>query len=173
MIGVRAKEKQAEAIAHILDDIVRLPGTHARMGADPLLGLIPFVGDAVAALFGAAILVVARQLNVPWHIVGTMAFNHVKNGLVGTVPIIGDVYSFYFKSNAVNAALLLRAVKRARQGACSLTTHSLTILDLAILATLILPAVALIGFLSFWFWKHNITLLSILFFQHYYQRWED
>jgi hypothetical protein len=172
MIGVRAKEKQAETIAHILDDIVRLPGTHVRMGADPLLGLIPFVGDAVAALFGAAILVVARQLNVPWHIVGTMVFNQLKNGLVGTVPIIGDVYSFYFKSNAVNAALLLRAVKRTRQGARSLTTHSLTILDLASLAILILPAVALIGFVSLWFWKHNITLLSILFFQHYYQRWE-
>jgi hypothetical protein len=72
----------------------------------------------------------------------------------------------------VNAALLLRAVKRARQGARSLTTHSLTMVDLASLAILILPVVTLIGFVSLWFWKHNITLLSILFFQHYYQRWE-
>jgi hypothetical protein len=169
---VRTKEEQAEAIAHFLDDIVRLPGTHVRMGADPLLGLIPVVGDAVAAVFGAAILVVARQLNVPWHIVGTMAFNQLKNGLIGAVPIIGDVYSFYFKSNAVNAALLLRAVKRGEQGACSLTTHSLTIQDWSSLAGLILSAIALVGFVSIWFWEHNITLLSILFFQHYYQRWE-
>jgi hypothetical protein len=169
---VRTKEEQAEAIAHFLDDIVRLPGTHVRMGADPLLGLIPVVGDAVAAVFGAAILVVARQLNVPWHIVGTMAFNQLKNGLIGAVPIIGDVYSFYFKSNAVNAALLLRAVKRGEQGTCSLTTHSLSIQDWASLAGLILSAIALVGFVSIWFWEHNITLLSILFFQHYYQRWE-
>jgi hypothetical protein len=172
MAMVRMKEEQAEAIAHILDDIVRLPGTHVRMGADPLLGLIPIVGDAVAALFGAAILVVARQLNVPWPVVGTMAFNQLKNGLIGAVPIIGDVYSFYFKSNAVNAALLLRAVKRGEQGACLLTTHSLTIQDLARLAALILSAIALVGFVSFWFWDHNISLLSILFFQHFYQRWE-
>src|SRR5262245_27052901 len=153
---VRLKEEHAEAIAHVLDDIVRLPGTRVRMGADPLLGLIPFVGDAVAALFGAVILVVARQLNVPWGIVGTMAFNQLKNGLIGAAPIIGDVYSFHFKSNALNAALLLRAVKRGKQGACPLTTHPLTIQDLASLAILILPAIALIGFLSFWFWEHNI-----------------
>lgn len=95
MALVRTKEEQAEAIAHVLDDVLRVPATRMRIGADPLIGLIPVVGDAIATCLGAVILVIARQLNVPWHIVRTMAFNQLKNGLIGAVPIIGDVYSFY------------------------------------------------------------------------------
>ncbi len=163
MATVRAKEQQAEAVAHILDDIIHLPGTGMRMGADPLLGLIPVVGDAVAALLGGVILVTARQLDVPWGTVRSMAFNQWKNGLIGAVPFIGDAYSFYFKSNAVNAALLLRAVKRGDHGACPMTAQALTIGDLAGLAILILPAVALTGLVSLWFWDQNVSYFSLLF----------
>src|SRR5262244_682701 len=136
MLMIRTKEQQAEAIAHVLDDIMNLPGMRIRMGADPLLGLIPVIGDALATLLGAAILVIARQLNVPWGVVGSMAFNQLKNGLIGAVPFpslpfpslpfIGDAYSFYFKSNAVNAAQLLRTVKAGKEGVCSLTIRPLT-----------------------------------------------
>lgn len=167
---VRTKEQQAEAIAHVLDDVVRVPATHMRIGADPLIGLIPVVGDAIATFLGAAILVIARQLNVPWRIVGTMAFNQFKNGLIGAVPIIGDVYSFYFKSNAVNAALLLRTVKHGEEGKCSLTTHSLRVKDVAVLAGLILPIIALVGVVSFWFWKQNISYTSLFFPAPYQSR---
>jgi len=65
MALVRTKEEQAEAIAHVLDDVLRVPATRMRIGADPLIGLIPVVGDAIATCLGAVILVIARQLNVP------------------------------------------------------------------------------------------------------------
>jgi hypothetical protein len=87
------------------------------------------------------------------------------------VPLVGDVYSFYFKSNAVNAALLLRAVKHGEEGMCSLTTCPLTIQDLVGLAALILPTIALVAFVSIWFWDHNISLLFMLF-PRFYQLWE-
>jgi hypothetical protein len=170
MAKVRTKEQQAEAIAHVLDDFIRLPGTGIRLGADPALGLIPVVGDAVATLLGAVILVVARQLHVPWRIVGSMAFNQCKNGLIGAVPFVGDAYSFYFKSNAVNTALLLRAVKHGEQGACPVTIHSLTIRDLAGLAVLIVPMVVLIVLVSLWFWNHNVSYLSLFFPAPYHSR---
>lgn len=170
MTMVRTKEQQAEAVAHVLDDIIHLPGTGIRLGADPMLGMIPVVGDAVATLLGTVILVVARQLHVPWRIVGSMAFNQWKNGVIGAVPFIGDVYSFYFKSNAVNAALLLRAVKHGEQGACPVATHSLTMQDLAGLAVLILPTVALVGVVSLWFWNHNVSYFSLFFPSPYHSR---
>lgn len=163
MAAVRTKEQQAEAIAHLLDDFVRLPGTSVRMGADPLLGLIPVVGDAVTTLLGSALLVIARQLNLPWHDVASMAFNQLKNGLFGAVPFVGDLYSFRLKSNAVNAALLIRAVKRGEHGSCPLTTHRLTVLDVTGLAALLVPTIALAGFVSFWFWKHDISYVSLFF----------
>ncbi len=160
---VRTKEAHAEAIAHMLDDVLRVPGTRMRMGVDPLLGLVPIIGDAIATLLGMAILVIARQLNVPWRIVAQMGLNQLKNGLIGAIPFIGDAYSFNFKSNAVNTALLLRAVKRGKDGTCLLTPHSITMQDVAGLAALILPTVALVAFVSVWFWDHNISYMSLFF----------
>jgi len=170
MALVRTKEEQAEAIAHVLDDVLRVPATRMRIGADPLIGLIPVVGDAIATCLGAVILVIARQLNVPWHIVRTMAFNQLKNGLIGAVPIIGDVYSFYYKSNAVNTALLLRTIKHGEEGKCPLTTHPLKIQDMAGLSGLLLPIIALVGIVSFWFLEHNISYNSIFFPTPYQSR---
>jgi len=170
MLMIRTKEQQAEAIAHVLDDIMNLPGMRIRMGADPLLGLIPVIGDALATLLGAAILVIARQLNVPWGVVGSMAFNQLKNGLIGAVPFIGDAHSFYFKSNAVNAAQLLRTVKAGKEGVCSLTIRPLTFHDIVGLAILILPIIGAAGFVSFWFWDHNISYLSLVFPRQYLSR---
>lgn len=163
MALVRTKEQSAEAIAHLLDDILRIPGTRMRLGVDPLVGLLPIVGDAIATLLGTSILVIARQLGVPWRMVASMWLNQLKNGLLGAVPIIGDAYSFHFKSNAVNAALLLRAVKRGEDGRCLLVTHSLTLFDVAALAALILPTLAIVGLVSLWFWDHHISYMSLLF----------
>lgn len=149
MALVRAKEQQTEKIAHVLDDALHVPGTNLRIVADPLAGLMPVVGDAIATAWGAAILVSARQLNVPWSVITRMAYNQFKNGLIGAVPFVGDLSSFGFKSNAINAALLLRAVKHGKEGTCSLTTRPLTIQDVVGLIMLILPTIALVAFASF------------------------
>jgi len=162
MFTVRAKEEQAEAIAHALDDIITLPGG-VRMGIDPCLGLIPVIGDVLATVLGGAILVFARQLDVPWGVVATMAFNQWKNGLLGAIPFIGDAYSFYFKSNAVNTALLLRTIKAGHDGNCPVTIRALTLYDVVALAILLVPVIVLISMLSSWFWNHNISYLSLLF----------
>ena len=163
MLEVRTKEEQAEVIARALDDIITLPGVGLRMGVDPVLGLIPVIGDALATFLGGAILVFARQLDVPWGIVARMAFNQWKNGLVGAVPFIGDAYSFYFKSNAVNTALLLRTIKAGKEGNCPLTTRTLTLYDMAGLVILLVPIIVLVVVLSSWFWNHNISYVSLLF----------
>jgi hypothetical protein len=163
MVEVRSKELQAEHLAHLLDDVLHLPGTRIRIGIDPLLGLIPVVGDVIATVGGAVILVIARQLHVPWTVLGQMAYNLLKNGLLGAIPFAGDAYSFHFKSNSVNTALCLRAVKRGEEGTCFRTTKPLTIQDVAGLAVLTLPIIALVGFVSLWFWAHHISYFNFLF----------
>lgn len=170
MALVRTQEEQAQALAHFLDDLFRIPGTRMRAGADPLLGFIPVIGDVLAALLGIPILLTARRLNVSWRIVALMAFNQFKNGLIGAIPFIGDAYSFHFKSNAINAALLLRAVKQGDDGACALTAHAITIGDVAGLAALTIPTLGLVGFLSIWFWDHNISYISLFFPTPYHSR---
>ncbi len=163
MAALRTKEQHAEFLAHVLDDFIRVPRRPVRLGIDPLLGLVPIAGDALATLLGTAILVIARQLHVPWNVVASMAYNLLKNGLIGSVPFVGDAYSFYFKSHAINAALLLRAVRHGEEGTCALVPHSLTIGDVAGLAALTVPILVPIGYVSWWFWVQDISYLSLLF----------
>jgi hypothetical protein len=168
--SVSSKEQQAEKIAHILDDVIRIPGTTIRIGADPLVGLVPVVGDAIAALGGTAILVIARQLNLSWLAVSRMAYNQLKNGLIGAIPFLGDLYSMGFKSNAINAALLLRMVKAGAEGSCPLEATPLKAADLLILALLEIPIIGMVLLVSLWFWEQNISYVSILFPPAYHSR---
>jgi hypothetical protein len=55
----------AEFLAKILDTTVRTPGTRIQLGLDPLLGLIPGIGDMLANLIGTVILILAARLQVP------------------------------------------------------------------------------------------------------------
>jgi Domain of unknown function (DUF4112) len=172
VMKVRDKEGQAEGLAKILDNALSIPGFHARVGIDPLIGLFPIVGDVIVTIGGAAILVFARQLQVPWDIQLRMAYNLFKNGLVGAVPFIGDLYSFRFKCHQLNAALLVRSVKRGEDGKCLLQTQPLTMADMMTLALLIVPTILLVLATGIWFWDRNVSLLTLLYPPLYQSRTE-
>jgi len=99
----------AELLAKILDTTVKIPGTPFYVGLDPLLGLIPGIGDMLANLIGILILILAARLHVPQVIVARMSLNLLINGVVGAIPIAGDLFSIWFRSNSRNAELLRRA----------------------------------------------------------------
>jgi hypothetical protein len=169
-MNVRQKEAQAESIARILDDAISLPGMRSRFGLDPLVGLLPVVGDVIVTIGGASILVMGRQLQVPWNVQLRMAYNLLKNGLIGAIPFIGDIYSFLFKSHQLNAALLVRSIKRGEDGHCALITRPLSIVDISALALLILPTVALVLVAGMWFWNHDLSLVTLLYPPPYQSR---
>ena len=101
--------RTAELLARLLDSAVRIPGTNLSIGLDPLLGLLPGIGDALASLIGSVILILAIRLNVPAATIARMNLNLLINGAVGAIPVAGDAFSVWFRSNALNAALLVRA----------------------------------------------------------------
>ncbi len=103
-----AIRRTADVLARILDTAVQIPGTGIRIGLDPLLGLLPGIGDALASLVGSAILLMASQLQVPKIVMLRMSVNLLLNGMIGTIPVAGDFFSIWFKSNARNAELLRR-----------------------------------------------------------------
>src|SRR5262245_28046700 len=170
-MNVREKETQAESIAQVLDSALALPGL-PKVGIDPLIGLCPIVGDTIVTVGGAAILVMARQLRVPWSVQLHMAYNLLKNGLIGAIPLIGDFYSFVFKSHQLNAALLVRSVKRGEEGQCELAPQPLSLGDISALALLILPTVLVVLAASLWFWNHEASLLALLYPVPYQSRAE-
>jgi hypothetical protein len=163
MALVRPQEKQAEILAHILDDVVRIPGTSLRFGIDPLLGLIPVIGDVLTVVCGSYIIFTARRLGVTSTDLTRMTYNQVLNGLIGAIPVVGDVYSFGFKSHAKNSALLVRTIKQGEGRACPIVAPSLTLADIGLVSALTVPIALLAGSIGWWLWERNISLISFLF----------
>jgi hypothetical protein len=95
-------------LALIMDNFLRLPGTTFRFGLDPLLGLIPGIGDTGSSIISALALITAARRGLPKILLARMSLNILVNEFVGIVPIAGDAFSFWFKSNARNYELLKR-----------------------------------------------------------------
>ena len=93
-------------IALLMDNLIRVPGTKFRIGIDPLIGLIPGIGDTGSALVSAIALIQAARGGLPKIILARMATNILLNELIGIVPVVGDAFSFWFKSNARNHQLI-------------------------------------------------------------------
>ncbi|HLZ34036.1 MAG TPA: DUF4112 domain-containing protein [Nitrospira sp.] len=102
----------ADLLANILDTTVKIPGTRLYLGLDPLLGLIPGIGDLLANLLGTVILGLAVRLQVPQIVLTRMSLNLLINGAVGAIPIFGDLFSVWFRSHARNAVLLREAATK-------------------------------------------------------------
>src|SRR5438445_2351899 len=106
-------------LALIMDDFLRVPGTKLRFGLDPIIGLLPGIGDVTSAIVSAVALVHAARSGVPKILLARMAMNILINELVGIIPGLGDAFSFWFKSNVRNYKLLRRysaAPTRSRKG---------------------------------------------------------
>jgi hypothetical protein len=102
-------------LALIMDNFLRLPGTNFRFGLDPLLGLIPGIGDTGSSIISALALITAARRGLPKILLARMALNILINEFVGIIPIAGDAFSFWFKSNARNYELLKRHTAGARR----------------------------------------------------------
>lgn len=163
MEPVRGKEIQAEILAHILDDVISIPGTQLRFGIDPIVGLIPVVGDVLTVVCGSFILLTARQLGVPRQKLVRMMYYLLLNGVIGAIPFFGDFYSFGFKSHAKNCAVLVKALRKKEGIACQITAPPLNLLDVGLVCGMTAPVAVLAGFVGWWFWKRNFSLISVFF----------
>jgi hypothetical protein len=101
-------------IAVFMDEFLRLPGTKFRIGLDPIIGLIPGLGDTASAFVSAFALISAVRSGIPKIVLARMALNILINELVGIVPGVGDAFSFWFKSNKRNYELLQRHIEAPR-----------------------------------------------------------
>lgn len=105
----------AKFLAELLDQRFTIPGTSIRIGLDPILGLIPGIGDGLANLAGSAILLIAAQYRLPKIVLLRMGLNIAVNAMIGIIPIFGDIFSIWFRSNVKNAQLLERYVSAEGQ----------------------------------------------------------
>ena len=94
--------------AYWLDAGIPVPGTSMRFGLDPIIGLIPGIGDASGAILGGWILLEGARLGMPRATLVRIVSNIAIDALVGAVPILGDVSDVAWKSNLKNVELLER-----------------------------------------------------------------
>lgn len=105
------KQALPRTIARVLDEwfTISIGKREIRLGLDPILGFFfPAVGDAVSATMGTTILLEGLRRQIPRSVIIRMACNIALNAGVGAIPILGDLFSVWFKSNAQNHALLER-----------------------------------------------------------------
>jgi hypothetical protein len=101
-------------VAQLLDSAFAVPGTNYRVGLDPILGLVPGLGDLVSPLFTIGILWQARELALPRVVQFRMIFNVAIDSVVGAVPLVGDLFDFAWKANNKNMALLEQYAQEER-----------------------------------------------------------
>jgi hypothetical protein len=102
--------RRLDALAHLLDDSIPIPGTGARFGMDAVVGLVPGIGDVVGGLLSAYIVLEAARLGAGPAVVMRMLLNVGIETVVGAVPIIGDLFDAGWKANARNMRLLHAAI---------------------------------------------------------------
>jgi hypothetical protein len=89
-----------------LDSVFRVPGTGIRFGWDPIVGLVPWAGDVVTALYAMGIVVTGMQLGIPRIVQARMLVNVAIDALAGAVPLVGDMFDVAWKANIRNMRLL-------------------------------------------------------------------
>ncbi len=150
-MGPGEARELAATLADLLDRRFRVPGTDVRVGLDPLLGLVPGAGDAIAGFLGSFIVYVAAAQGVPRITLVRMALNIALNGLVGALPVVGDLFSFWFKSNVRNLELLERHAPQGGAGATAPDWGFVVGLLFALVALVAGSVAALVWFVK-WLW---------------------
>lgn len=100
--------RRLDALSHLLDNSIPVPGTNARFGLDAVIGLIPGVGDAAGSVISAYVVVQAARLGASVPTLMRMLLNVGVEAVAGAVPVLGDLFDAAWKANARNVALLKR-----------------------------------------------------------------
>ena len=130
-------------LVRILDDAIRIPGTRIRLGLDPILGLLPGIGDVVGGALTGSVIVEAARLGASPAVLLRMLGNLALDGLLGMVPLLGDLFDIGWKANRRNLILLEAHLRDP------LTTHEASTAivagTVAAVLALVLGLVALTG----------------------------
>jgi uncharacterized protein DUF4112 len=146
----RAFERRYAKVSRLLDDLIPIPGTGQRIGIDPVIGLIPWIGDLVSAAVGFWLIAEAARFRIPSVVLVRMVANTTFDLLAGAIPFIGDLFDVVSRSNSRNLDLFRR---HATDATASTAEHT------AFLAGLVLVVLGLVWLVaSFIGWLLSIEI---------------
>lgn len=147
-----AQLKHLQQLSYLWDNSLGVPGTRWRLGLESLIGFIPYGGDALGVVMSCYIVWRAMEFGLPQSLLGQMLWNLLLDGLVGTVPMLGDIFDTTWKANTRNVRLLenhlqLPSTERKR------ANRGLVLLALLGMALLLLGIAGLSLFIFHWLWQ--------------------
>lgn len=98
--------KRIEGMEHLLEGLIKIPGTNQKLGLDVILDLIPGIGDVVGAALGAYMVWEARNLGMTKTQMARMFGNVGVDFALGLIPWVGAVPDFFFRSNTRNLKII-------------------------------------------------------------------
>ncbi len=109
-----ASDQNLDFLSHLLDDYFRVPGTPIRFGLDGIVGFIPGIGDVMGGVASCIIIVAAWLRGVSYVTITRMVVNVGIETLVGSVPVLGNLFDIGWKANRRNYALLTQSLGRPK-----------------------------------------------------------
>jgi Domain of unknown function (DUF4112) len=113
--GKAFDDENLDLLSHVLDDFIRIPGTSIRFGLDGIVGFIPGIGDLIGGIASCIIIIAAWVRGVSYVTVTRMVANVAIEVVVGSVPILGDMFDIAWRANRRNYALLIGSVEEPRK----------------------------------------------------------
>jgi hypothetical protein len=108
--------QRVEAMEKLLERAFVIPGTKIPFGLDSIIGLVPVLGDVVAAAMGAYMVWEARNLGMSkWHLI-RMAGNVGIDTALGAVPLLGDAFDLVYRSNSKNLRIIKKHLDKHHPG---------------------------------------------------------
>ncbi len=93
-------------LTRLMDKQFVIPGTNLRFGLDGILGLIPGFGDVSGFAVSCYLIAVMAKNGASSYVMARMVLNVLIDTIIGSIPFIGDIFDFAFKSNSRNLRLM-------------------------------------------------------------------
>jgi hypothetical protein len=131
-------DENLDLLSHVLDDFIKIPGTSIRFGLDGIVGVIPGIGDLIGGIASCIIIVAAWVRGVSYGTVLRMVANVGIEVVVGSVPVLGDMFDIAWRANRRNYALLTGSLYEPRKHTIQ-SWIFLGLLCIVLLALVLLP----------------------------------
>lgn len=122
-----------EKITDLMDSAFKIPGTNIRFGWDPIIGLIPGLGEITTFGISASMIVSMAQRGVSPKVLAMMVGNIIVDTIVGAIPFVGDLLDFGLKANRRNLKLLKKHQNEGKYQGSATGVIALTLIVLFLL----------------------------------------
>ena len=133
-----ARARRVRVLAKLLDNSIAIPGTGWKIGFDPIVGLIPGIGDLIGAVLSGYIILEAARAEASAFTLVRMVGNVAIDTVLGAVPALGDLFDAAWKSNTKNVALLERHLAVDRSAGTGRKRGSIGMIALILVALVII-----------------------------------